>query len=229
MTPATAAAIAALEAEYSGRMREAAAAATARRDAAHLDAPYRVAGLPVRPMTLVDYLALIAAGNAYVTAQSAPTAERERAAFWSLHLAQALWLLSPEFAPGAAAARDAFLVRLGALPQDRVSADWGDYLHEMFADAPGSPTEETADPPPDPLGVSFAAHWVSALATQYHWSRAEIRAVPLPELFQYLRLVAAAEAGRTGRPYVYLDRNQGRLAAEKLARINQLLAPPAAA
>ena len=64
---------------------------------------------------------------------------------------------------------------------------------------------------------------LARIAKRFHWSRAEIRALSLPELFQYLSFIAAEKSIEdTGRLPAALDGEADRLWAEMLAQINAL-------
>lgn len=215
---------AAIEAEYAERIAAASAAEIRRRDAAFIDVPFLVAGAElIRPMCLPDYLVLIEAGNAHVCgltpAPAATTAQVEQ--FWALHNAQFMWVLSPEFsrAPGAL---DAYLKRTGRLSFLRVCEDLGEYLRDTFADAPRPAVTVGGAPQASPLRFSFAAVWYHRLGARLHWSRSEIRATPLRELFQLLRAIDVFEAFERGKRVTPLGDEVDRLWGEMLARINAL-------
>lgn len=213
-----------LGAEYAKKIATARAVAQERRDCALVDIPFLVAGkVELRPMCLPDFLILVAAGNALVTGQQPPS-ESDLGRFWAGHSSQFMWVLSPEWSRSPAA-RARFIERVGRLPAAAVYRDLRDYLAETFADAPKparrtTGTEGQAD---DPVRVSFAAIWLHQLASRYHWSRAEIRATPLRELWQYLRCIQAEDAYRAGRTPRPPGDEVDALWAEYLAKLN----PPA--
>lgn len=208
MPPAQLQIVASLQAEYSGRIAAAARETQERRDAAMVDTPVAICGLPIRRMTVDDYVALVVTGNAYVAHVCEPTEELARRAFWVEHAAYLVWFLSPEYTREKEK-RDKFFATLAALNPAEMSSDLHAYLDEIFADAPRGPVHESDEPPPppspDPVGVSFAAHWVARIAQRFPWSRAEIRALPLPELFQYLRIIAAEKRAAEGEQPIALD------------------------
>lgn len=219
--------IAAIESEYDTRIAAALREAEERRDAILVQIPFEICGVPLRILTLDDYLTLSVQGNAHVCAVPVPDKPAEAAHFWTTHDLMLMWYLSPEFSP-APLARTAFFKRAALFDPVERAHGVGEYLRSVFADAPrGSTVAPGAVPPPDPVGVSFAIHWIGTIAERFPWSRAEIRALPLPELFQYLRLIAAERRAALGKPPVVLEAEVSRLWAEKLKQINALTAPSA--
>lgn len=217
-----------IKAEYAAKIAAAEAEAARRRDAAFIDIPFMVAGRePIRAMCLPDYLLLIESGNAHVCGlQPAPESSEEQAEqFWAVHNAQFMWVLSPEFSR-VESARQRFLNRVGALPFFRVCEDLAEYLRESFSDAPRPARVTNAAPQASPLRVSFAAVWYYRLGSRLHWSRAEIRATPLRELFQLLRTIDAFESLERGRKVIPMGDETDHLWGEMLDRINALHAPP---
>lgn len=209
---------------YAHRIAAAQAAAALRRDLAWVDAPHLVAGaIPLRPMCLPDYLALIVAGNAYVNDLTLPADPAGTDAFWAAHNTQFLWRLSPDYRlnDSAAAARFARR-RVAPLPHDLVASDIAEYLADTFTDAPAPVLEAGRVRASPPFPVSFAGAWTHRLATAYGWSRAEIAATPLKEIFQLFRLIdrdREREAGLTPAP---LPDETHALRAQMLAALEQL-------
>lgn len=216
--------IEAIEAEYAAKIAAARIASEERRDAVLVGVPFTICGVTVRLMTLADYLTLSVLGNAHVARIPVPQDKVEAARFWHTHDAMLLWFLSPQWS-AAESAREEFFKRAALFDPDERVRGVLEYMHAVFADAPRGPSPEVDEPPPaDPVGVSFAIHWIGVLARRFPWSRAEIRALPLPELFQYLRLIDAERRIELGRPLVHLDVDVSRLWAEKLQRIEARLA-----
>lgn len=211
-----------IEAEYDAKIHAAQRATAERLDAAWVDVPFEVCGLPIRRMTLADYATLTVVGNAHVTYVTPPEEEKARRAFWAVHNAQLLWYLSPEFSPERRA-RESYLASVGAIDFRRLDADVGEFIFEMFADAPrASGSIEAGEVHVDPVGVSFMTHWVGRLARRFPWSRAEILALSLPEVWQYLRLIRAEKLREDGEAIVATDDAVDRLWAEKLEKLTAL-------
>lgn len=211
-----------IEAEYDAKIAAAQRATAERLDAVWVDAPFDVCGFPIRRMTLRDYVALIVANNAHVVQLEAPVDDVRRGRFWRDHNAQLMWFLSPDFAPRGEGL-EGYLKSVGKLDPIRVDAEVREFIFEMFADAPRAPVlEGDAAPAADPVGVSFVAHWVGRVARRFPWSRAEILALPLPELWQYLRLIRAEKLRENGEAIVARDDAVDRLWAEKLEKLTAL-------
>lgn len=213
--------VAQVEAEYAPKIAAAALAVRRRRDAGFLDAPFSVHGLVVRPMSLADYIALRAAGNAHVCHEPAPEGVTEDK-FWALHDAALLWTLSADFTP-VDAAREAFVASLAAMPYEDLHTAVLVYLEETFADSPwqGGKGKPGAGGD-DPFRISIFAHWLAEVAAVVPWSRAELRALPLTEFFQYLRLARAnaaiARKERPKPPSDEIDRAWAAMQTEMMAR-----------
>lgn len=218
--------IASIEAEYDSRIAAALRETEERRDAILVSVPFMICGVPLRILTLDDYLTLSVQGNAHVCHIPVPEAAPEAASFWTTHDVMLIWYLSPGFS-ASPAARAAFFKQAVLFDPIERAHGVGEYLRAVFADAPRGPTVVPGEaPPPDPVGVSFAIHWIATLAQRFPWSRAEIRALPLPELFQYLRLISAERRAAAGEAPIVFDAEVSRLWSEKLNRINALAAPP---
>lgn len=216
-----------IEAEFAPLIAAAAQRDQARRaaagrelDAALFDVPFEICGVPVRPMTVSDYLVLVVSGNAHLTAAEVPQDPDGELQFWTTQCHALLWLLSPEHRPDRVA-RDAFVAKLvGKSPFGEMMSGISEYLSETFSAAPRAAANKS-DGAPDPVGCSFLIHWQHRIASAYGWSRAEFRALPLKELFQILRVLDAEWAAKTGkRLRPPLDGEVDRLWAEMLDRIN---------
>lgn len=177
-------------------------------------------------MCIPDFLALIAAGNAHVTGELPPEGE-DLAAYWAVHNAHFMWVLSPGFSTKKAD-RDRFISRLAGLSFDQVCADLDDYIRETFADAPRArqSADGEASKRASPVRVSFAAFWIYRLASRMHWSREEILSMPLRQIFQFLRIVDADDAIAAGKSPVRLSDEVDHLWGEYLAKLNALDAAP---
>lgn len=212
---------------YQERIADAAARDAARRSAeemrrtsAFIDAPFDVCGIRLRPMTIPDYVALIVAGNAHVTSVPQPEDQRSAMKMWGLHNMALLWFMSEDFRANAPKEREAFTIAHADISFDEAARGIGEYMQETFADAP-RPSGEGASNAADPIGAAFPAHWQHKIAACYGWSREEIRAMPLKELFQYLRLIDADTAAKNGKQIrTPLDGEVDRLWSEMLRDIN---------
>jgi len=209
--------------EFTAKIEAARLETQARRDGAFVDIPFLASGIPIRQMCLPDFLALIAIGNAHVTGLQPPAeaTASDCTQFWALHNAQLAWLLSPDFSPDASP-RDAFLKNLGRRDHVEFSMHIAEYLRDTFADAPTPSRAVGGAPQADPFRVSFAARWYHRIATAYGWSRTEIRATPLRELFQLLRTIDAYDALKAGQFPGGATDETDRLWAEYLQKITAL-------
>lgn len=193
-----------IEAHYLPLIAQARAEAGARRDAAWIAFPRTLAGIPVRTMTLEDYLALFLAGNAHLCAVEPPADEAEALAWWAAHDGVFLWRLSPEYAPDPAA-RDRWIARyqVASLDLARLHPEILDYLRELFADRPRPVIVHDAARVPPSIAASFAACWIHDFAAAYGWSDTHTLAMPLPRIFQLRnlqRLEAALRAKQSPPP-----------------------------
>ncbi len=213
-----------IEAEYAAKIEAARLGAQELRESAFIDAPFLVAGVPLRAMCIPDFLALIASGNAHVTGIR-PAEGDDLVAFVKAHNAQLMWALSPGFAP-CPKKRAAFISKVAALPFEQVCADLSEYLAQTFADSQGASTSDAEPVKTNPIRVSFAAAWIVRLASRLHWSRSEIMRTPLKEIFQLFRLLDAEDAIAAGKSAGgRLSDEVDRLWAEMLGKINALNAP----
>jgi len=218
-----------IQAEYAPKLRAAAdrdlaahAESDTRRVGAILDVPHDVCGIPLRAMTMVDYAALVVAGNAHATPTPQPEADADRLKFWASHNLVFLWLLSPDFVAGDAKARDKFVSRKAHLSLLDVAHGISEYLRDTFADAPRSQRVAGEVESPDPIKAGFPIHWQHRLASNYGWTRAEIRALPLKELFQHLNLIEAEAAMKNaGRLLPNVEGEYRPLVAEMLQKMNE--------
>lgn len=217
---------AAIEAHYLPLIAAARTAAEERRDEAWLDVPHEICGLPTRAMTLSDYLALHAAGNAYLTAVDEPDLPAARRNFWALHSGILLWRLSPEYRP-CAKARDTFIKKrlVGRdIPTVRLGVEA--FIREMFADRVRPvKVEARADHAPLTVPASFAACWIHDLATAYGWTDAHILALSLPRIFQLRQLLLIESRLKNGGKVLPSGDEADRLAAAAFSEIAALGEP----
>lgn len=226
MSPDLKARLDAIDAEYAEKIDRARVASEDRRDLAFVDAPRSICGLTVRVLTLADYITLCAVGNAHFADVQQPSADLELRRFWCQHHAQLLWLISPDYRANDPKAAKAFAEKkVAPLDFALLLGEVSDYLREVFTDAPRGAKPKDGEPIlADPVGVSIFAHWISRISKRYPWSRADIRALPLPELWQYLRIIRAEQKIENGEQPSALDGEVDRLWAEKLEKQTQLLA-----
>ena len=144
------------------------------RDAAFLDAPLMLCGLPVKMMTARHLAVLSHCGNGFVTsAEIRPE-----------HIPQLLWILSPHFEAGNVKRMSQVSVAVAHLPFGACVAEIEDYLEDMFLDSP-----ETTHGAQVESYNSWLASIVDLLAREYGWRQDEILGLPLPCIFQYTRLI----------------------------------------
>ena len=148
------------------------------RSRAFLDATQILCGVEVLPLTLYRLGLLLAARNPFFCGGS-PT-EGSVAVF--------LWLVSPRFQVADEAARVAFIAELrasGALGDlSACVRQVGDYLDEMFLDAPG----DGGGPGKAPV-TSSEAVFVDIFADAYGWTTERTLHEPLPQVYQLLRRI----------------------------------------
>ena len=197
-----------------------------KRAAAFLDVPFDVCGILLRPMTVVDYVALIVSENAHVVATVAPATGAEEMKFWAAHNMAFLWAMSYDYKPGSEAARSAFIAKHAHQSFDAISEGIVDYLVETFGESKrGRARGDNALAPADLVGASFVAHWQHRLSSAYGWSREQFRQLPLKELFQIFRVLDAEDMAKAGKePHAQLEGEADRMWAEMLQRVNEV--PP---
>lgn len=173
--------------------------ARVRQDACLPGALTRICGVPVRQMTLDDLVLLDAAGNPFVCGGVATAP----------HIAQFLWIISPQFGafrsldgrpfPRIRAWREArakarFTRSIRLIDSTEAIAGIQSYMDEMFLDTPPSRSGHDNEPPI----VSFSASIVSVLATRFGWTHAEVRSLPIPLIYQYIRLITDRDRAEAG-------------------------------
>jgi len=143
------------------------------RDAAFLDAPLTLCGLPVRLMTARHLAILTHCGNGFVTAGEIKPE----------HIPQLLWVLSPKFECGNAKRMADVSIAISNLPFAKCVREIEAYLDDMFLDSPPSEGK------PGESYNSWLASIVDLLAREYGWRQDEILNLPLPCVFQYVRII----------------------------------------
>lgn len=150
-----------------------------RRDSDFLDLPKVLCGFPCVAMT-ARHLAILIHSRSPFVCGGFPLAE---------NVAQFLWVLHPQFSYTDTETRDAFIAEVGAKEfatveeYEAMVQEIRDYVDACFMDSP---------PSGDKGGESynsFMASIVDVLAREYGWTRGEVLALPLSELFQYIRLI----------------------------------------
>jgi hypothetical protein len=165
------------------------------RDAAFLDLPAQICGVPVRRLTLRDLLTLCSMG---VPAMHGRIADPAQAA-------QTLWFLSVDFDPSDRAARDAFIARVAGLPYLGLLVGIDTYLDEMLCDLPAASGSGAARVPT----VSMIASVIDDIASEYGWDDEDILDKPVPRLAQYLRLIQRRHNPRAPLINRFSDRVRG--------------------
>lgn len=142
------------------------------RSAAFINAPELICGLKVNPLNLNHVALLEALGSPYLCG-GVPSAE-DTAIF--------LWIVSVQFKAFDIEARDAFVRSIAHMDAELLQAEIASYMDEAWQDSPSGRDN-------GPAPTSWAAAMVDALACEYGWSEAEIMAIPVKRLFQYLRRI----------------------------------------
>lgn len=212
-----------VEAHYLPRIAAARAAEDARRDEAWLGLALPLCGVPARPMSLADFLALRLAGNAHVCANIEPAEGENMEAFWARHDGVFLWRISPDYRPSASALA-AFIERhqIYRLDLGRLHHEIDDYLRVTFADRIKPVRVEGQAHAPLSVAASFAACWIHDFSSAYGWTAPEVLDLPLAQIFQLRHLMlleATIKAGK--RPFPAGDESD-QLAAQCFAEIAAL-------
>jgi hypothetical protein len=168
---------------YAEAVAKARSKQNAQRDNAWKNIPCMVWGLPVRIMTVQDYIILEHYGSPFVF-RNLPT---------DADVAFFLWALSPEclkwnsrkyfpFLRSLAAWRFSrkIVKRLKQKPEqfEEVVKSIFDYVENIFIDAPPSVQKSNSS------GVSYLASWFDMMQSEYSFDMREIWNMPLPQLFQ---------------------------------------------
>jgi hypothetical protein len=158
--------------------REAVEAESAARDAAFLDGwPELVCDVELRPLTLVDMLALARMKSPFILGGS-PSPQDVLLLLWHQRYGP-----RPAFPPDQRK-RDKFMRGLAHLNFASAVRDIRRYVDDSFADAPGSSGDGTSVAP-----TSWGANLVSSLAREFGWSERDILDMPLKRAWQYWRCI----------------------------------------
>jgi hypothetical protein len=179
------------------------------REQSYLGIAEKLCGIPVGPLTFQAYLQLDRIGSPFVCGgmplphdvafflfRLSPAYERARAAKLAAERDPTVAdrILRPRYSRLSAARRgtDAFvMVRREFIEQVRkVSLSAAvrairRFMRRMLLDRPAYSSSSNASS--DPADTSWAADVIHMIATAYHWPRADILALPMPEVFQALR------------------------------------------
>ena len=156
------------------------------RDFAFLpDLPQTLCGVPVLPLDLRHLVLLTHAGNAFVAGGAADIEDCR----------MILWLPSPLYVAGDAAARRRFLLSLPRMEEAAAVAEVRAWIDRTFSDAPPNrrrPAGGEGAVIEEPI-ASFVASWVDLIASEYGYSVAAIVGtpqkvgMPLVQLYQLHR------------------------------------------
>lgn len=161
-----------------------------------IGAPDFVDGVPIRRMTLADWMLLIVARNAFMVGGEV----KEEDVFG------AMWILSLGFDAKDQKKREKCIT---ALAKNHDVYDLADGLNKViesiFLGAPLTSSDSVeGGKKSEPMKVGFVGTIIHTLASKYHWSRAEILKTPLCELFQYLRMIETEDYAKMGKEYPQL-------------------------
>lgn len=143
------------------------------RQAAFLDVPETVCGLPVAPLTLRHLAILDAIGSPFMCGGVPTPAD----------VGAVLWVLSPDYSPRSKWKRSARLRKCRSLNYGQAVAELDGYFAESFQDAPGGSGVESKS------YYAFTVAIIDIIAHEYGWSRTAILDLKLKEAFQYLKAI----------------------------------------
>lgn len=195
--------------KYAALQATAEADEASRRAEDFIDVPRTVCGLELRAITPRDLLLLDYAGSPFIRG----------GAIEDMHIPQFLWqLCTPQ--PRHWWQEKLFYWHVGDLNYDQAVAEIRAYLDRTFADAPAVPSSESS--PSAPIGTSFVAPLIVRIASGIPaLTPPMIMDTPLPQLFQYQKILAAEAAAKNGGKFRE-DTPAARLLRECLEEANQL-------
>lgn len=161
-----------------------------RRNRSEFALPDTVCGVTVRPLTLADITVLQEAGVCFF--DESPDAYDAATSLVMLLWWQ--WTRRPAKAKDRLKRR--FARAVGYVSTERAQKELDEWLYWQFADAP--PRKEGTGGTSPPI-ASFAVSMCDAVASHCAFSRAEIMALPLPVLWQHVKLAQVARAPDTPR------------------------------
>lgn len=199
-------------AKYAAHLAAAEAGENERRAEDFLDLPRTVCGLPLRAMTPRDWLTLGYINNPFVIGGE----------IRSVHIPQFLCALHAEPPVGWLANRR-FFRHVAALPFAQSESEIFGYVARIFADGPRGSGDGK------PIGTHFVAALIVRIAAGIpSLSPQEIMDTPLPQLFQFQKVLATDEARRRGAKFRDIGPLE-RLMGECLEECNRINAEEALA
>jgi hypothetical protein len=144
------------------------------RSVAFLGVTELICGVEVLPFSLAHLCRLQCVGSPFVSGGAHSPAD----------VALFLWAVSPEYRPRSWFRRYLFVRKLRGIPFAEAVKGITDYLNEAFQDHTGGKSEGFS-----PSYWSGFASMVATLATEFHWSEADIMHMPLKRVWQYMRIV----------------------------------------
>lgn len=196
--------------KYAALHAAAEAEETDRRAEDFLDVSRTVCGLPLRAMTPRDWLTL-----GYVQSPFVVGGEIKAA-----HVPQFLCALHAEPPQGWLSNRR-FFKHVAALPRVAAADEIHGYVARIFADGPRGGGGQGR-----PLGTHFVAPLIVRIAAGIPGlTPAAVMDTPLPQLFQFQKVIAAEEAKRSGGKYREITAYD-RLLADCMAEFNQINSQP---
>ena len=141
----------------------------------------QVAGIPVRSVTVRDWIALDFVGSPFVAGGRPDIADT----------ALLLWRLSPSYRPGSRWRRwlHTRQVRRAVTKRGDMAVILAarDYILDTFQDSPGGSGNSLSVP-----SVHWAIYLIGVLARSYGWSAEETLAMPVSQALQFLRYIELA-------------------------------------
>lgn len=153
-----------------------------RRNRSEFQIPDTVAGVELRPLTLNDIAILQEAGVSFFDESPeahGPTLSLVIMLWWQ-------WVSRPVKASDRLRRR--FARAVGMVRSEEAEKDVKNWIRWQFADSPATPSQ--VKNPQAPI-TSFAASVCDSVASRCHWSRSEIMNMPLPILWQHIKIANA--------------------------------------
>ena len=167
------------------------------RDVGILNVNSHFRGFEVRQITLRDWLILDAIDSPILRGEIPQPEE----------VARFLWVLSPRFVAGrglfARWSRFRFVRKVAKLPYGEASVFCVNHVKDSFMEPPmqtASKNQEWIAPQ-----VSFAASLIHTISHFYGWTRSDVLAMPVKELFQYMKLIRIHNEASSGQNPIYAN------------------------